>query len=216
MFLRNAPPSGCFIVLLLLSFSPILSFAADSLNSAVDIKDIKGVLYFPLNWKLWLAVGLAVFLISAGLAAYFLIKKAWVEKILPAPFAHEIAYKALADLKASSLVKDGFVKEYFFRLSFIVRQYLENRFKMRAPEMTTEEFLIVMSNVGAGLVPAQTGRPQGSPLPQQIKDLLKNFLEKADMVKFAKYGPNADEIIGAFDAAMKLVDETKEEPHAIS
>ena len=59
-----------------------------------------------------------------------------------------------------------------------------------------------MRNVGAN------GR---SPLlDQRIKDLLKDFLEKSDMVKFAKYGPTADEILGAFAAAKKLVDDTKE------
>jgi len=43
-----------------------------------------------------------------------------------------------------------------------------------------------------------------------IKDMLKDFLERSDMVKFAEYGPTAQEILGAFDAAKGLVDETKQ------
>jgi hypothetical protein len=110
--------------------------------------------------------------------------------------AHEIAYKALEDLKGSGLVKQGLVKEYFFRLSFIVRQYLENRFDLRAPEMTTEEFLASMKG--------------SDKLNELIKNMLKDFLERSDMVKFAKYGPTADEILDAFDAAKGLIDETKQ------
>jgi len=42
------------------------------------------------------------------------------------------------------------------------------------------------------------------------KELISNFLEHCDMVKFAAYGPDTREIENAFDSAIKLVDETKE------
>ncbi len=177
-----------------------LSILMSDGTTATDIKDIKPPLCFPINLKLWLAIGFIVCLIAAGLIIYFIRRKQAAAKMLLVLRAHEIAYKALEDLKESGLLKNGLVKEYFFRLSFIVRQYLENQFKLRAPEMTTEEFLIATSNVGAN---------NYSPLHQQIKDLLKDFLEKSDMVKFAKYSPTADEILGAFSAAKRLVDETK-------
>ena len=177
-----------------------LSILMSDGTNATDIKDIKLPLYFLANWKLWLAIGLVVCLAAAGFIIYFIRRRRTAAKMLLVLRAHEIAYKALEDLKESGLLKNGLVKEYFFRLSFIVRQYLENQFKLRAPEMTTEEFLTAMSNVGAiHELPL---------LSSDIKSLLTDFLEKSDMVKFARYGPTADEILGAFAAAKRLVDET--------
>ena len=65
-----------------------------------------------------------------------------------------------------------------------------------APERTTEEFLAEMT---------VTDRLAGV-----HKELISNFLEHCDMVKFAAYGPDTREIENAFDSAIKLVDETKE------
>lgn len=160
-----------------------------------DIKDIKPPLEFARKWWLWILISSLTIFIIAGVLVYFLLKTAKAQKILAAPKAHEIAYRALDSLKESDLLKNGLVSEYFFRLSLIVRQYLENRFYLRAPEMTTEEFLQAMK--------------ESDKLSSQIKSLLKDFLQQADMVKFAKYGPTAAEILGAFNAARRLVDETK-------
>jgi hypothetical protein len=65
-----------------------------------------------------------------------------------------------------------------------------------APERTTEEFLAEMT---------VTDRLAGA-----HKELISNFLEHCDMVKFAAYGPDTREIKNAFDSAIKLVDETRE------
>jgi hypothetical protein len=91
----------------------------------------------------------------------------------------------------------GQVKEYYTRLSDIVRHYLENRFSYRAPEMTTEEFLSFVRG--------------SSRLAGKHKELLADFLSKCDMVKFAKYGPTPIEILDSFKAAESLVEQTKEE-----
>lgn len=190
----------CLISLIVLI--SLSAFAADTAilmsdgTIATDIKDIKPPLYFPANWKLFILIVILVVISGAGLAAYLFSRQGGgLQKFIIAPAAHEIAYKALDDLKDSNSLKAGLVKEYFFRLSFIVRQYLENRFSMRAPEMTTEEFLLSLK--------------ESDKLSHGIKDLLKDFMERADMVKFAKYGPTAQEIMGAFSAAKKLIDETK-------
>jgi hypothetical protein len=42
------------------------------------------------------------------------------------------------------------------------------------------------------------------------KELVGNFLEHCDMVKFAAYGPDSREIENSFNSAKKLVDETRE------
>jgi hypothetical protein len=79
-------------------------------------------------------------------------------------------------------------------LSEIVRVYLEERFGLRAPDRTTEEFL-------SGLQDSVT-------LGQVHKRLLEDFLTQCDLVKFAKGDPDRDELERLHQLAAKLVDDT--------
>jgi hypothetical protein len=63
--------------------------------------------------------------------------------------------------------------------------------------MTTEEFLEAVKG--------------SSELEQEHKEILKDFLSRCDMVKFAKYGPTPIEILDAFKAAERLIEQTREE-----
>jgi hypothetical protein len=99
------------------------------------------------------------------------------------------------ELRAMDLPGKGRIKEYYFRLSDIVRRYLENRFSYRAPEMTTEEFLSAIKD--------------SKEFSNELRGLLKEFLSHCDMVKFAKYGPTPIEILDSFKAAENLIDRTK-------
>jgi hypothetical protein len=109
--------------------------------------------------------------------------------------AHEIAYAQLDELRGKGLLAKGMVKQYYSELSDILRHYLENRFSLKAPEMTTEEFIVYVREY--------------SELGREEKDLLKEFLANCDLVKFAKYIPPETEGETAFDTAKKFVDRTK-------
>jgi hypothetical protein len=92
------------------------------------------------------------------------------------------------------------MEEFFDRLSGCIRHYLENRFCLRAPQMSTEEFMEI----------AKT-----SPLLQgEHKRLLRDFLSLADLVKFARYGSSPQEADQAYNAAHHFVEQTKEEASA--
>jgi hypothetical protein len=84
---------------------------------------------------------------------------------------------------------------WFVELSSIVRRYLEQRFEIRAPELTTEEFLQVA-----------TARPE---LSSGHRRLLTSFLESCDRVKFAGYRPDARESIASLEAARGFVEDTR-------
>ena len=164
-----------------------------------DIREIRGPVNVSVNYtRLYLIIA-AVFgalAIAAGIV-YFFKKRKGVEKVIapPPPLpAHVIAYRALQKLVKMDLVIKGKVPEYYSLLSDIMRRYLENRFKLMAPERTTEEFLSEMSKADI--------------MVSDHKLLIKKFLEHCDLVKFAKYGPDEEEIKGVYDAAKKLVDET--------
>ncbi len=102
----------------------------------------------------------------------------------------------LDELERRRLVEQGHVHEFYSRLSDIVRQYLERRFDLMAPERTTEEFLREARSGGV--------------LADDHKQLLADFLRAADMVKFALHEPSATESGLALTAARGFVEETAE------
>jgi hypothetical protein len=112
----------------------------------------------------------------------------------PLKAPHEIALEALERLRQEALPKHFAYEEYYVRLSDIVRFYIEGRFSLRAPEMTTEEFLQLAS--------------QGHALSFDHRSSLQTFLAHCDMVKFARYQPSGSEADEAFGAARRFVQET--------
>jgi hypothetical protein len=114
-------------------------------------------------------------------------------QVPPRP-AHEIALEELDTLKRKDLVSRGDWKTYYSELSDIVRRYLENRFGLAAPDMTTEEFLVYVRD--------------RSILEASYKSLLREFLTASDLVKFAKYIPDAREGDQAMVTARQFVEQT--------
>ncbi|HBO97176.1 MAG TPA: hypothetical protein DE315_01795 [Candidatus Omnitrophica bacterium] len=164
---------------------------------AQDIRDIKPPVAFPAPWML-LLIALAVILL-AGIAhlvyqRYQRQRVQAVNKII-AKTPWEKAYERLEELRKSDLLARGQWEQYYLILSDIVRRYFEERFSVRAPEMTSEEFLTSLKNFG-GLAP-------------ESKVLLEEFLVVCDMVKFAKHAPDAAAGEKNADLARRLIDETK-------
>ena len=162
---------------------------------AKDIRDIKGILGVRSD------VAIKILIALSGLAAVLLAVYIFAKKILSrgrrlAPkTADAIAYEELERIKMSALLAEGKAKEYYYRLSSCLRRYLENRFSLRAPEMTLEEFLLAVRDSAV--------------LDESRKNLLKDFLENSDMVKFAKYSATRKEAESAFDFVKRFIDETK-------
>ena len=109
--------------------------------------------------------------------------------------AHIIAFRELEKLKDENLCRQGEIKLYYTKLTEILRQYLENRFGVNSLELTTDETLTML---------LQSGFKKN-----KNYDRLKNILEVADMVKFAKYNPNTSDNETCFSEAWNFVDDTK-------
>ena len=103
----------------------------------------------------------------------------------------EIAQEALAHLLAENLPARGLVKEFYLRLTGIVRQYVEDTTGMRAPEQTTEEFLRDMRSRAV--------------FPLERSARLAEFLEAADLVKYAGQQPHEGQIDEAVARAHEFV-----------
>ena len=116
--------------------------------------------------------------------------------------AGEVARAALDELLAGPRPRDPAEMDAFYvRLSGIVRRYIEDRFGLHSPERTTEEFLeeIVAS----------------SELRTAHHALLRGFLARADLVKFARHLPDADAVEESVRGAERFLDDTREEGHAL-
>jgi hypothetical protein len=118
------------------------------------------------------------------------------EIFIPSDPAHVIAFRELERLKSEELWQKGEIKKYYTRLTEILRQYLENRFKVYSLELTTAETLDALIKTGF--------KKNGS-----YNDL-KSVLTGADLVKFAKYNPVANENESHFQTSWNFVMTTKE------
>jgi hypothetical protein len=157
-----------------------------------DLRDIKPPVEIPSGWAwaLWLALALIL-----AAALYFLWRywKANRGKIILSPPipAHIRAKQKLSE--ALNLI--GQPKEFCIVVSDTLRWYLEERFNFHAPERTTEEFLHELRGTTL-LTPDQ-------------KESLVDFLNRCDLVKFAKYEPREPELRDLHTSAVRLVEETE-------
>ncbi|MYB52537.1 MAG: protein BatD [Acidobacteriia bacterium] len=158
-----------------------------------DLLDIAEPLDIPAPWWWW-ALG-ALLMAVAAVATLWWWKRR--KEKLSAPRVvppHEIALTALDALLSEGLLAGGAVELFYLRLSDIVRHYIEDQFSLRAPEQTTEEFLVAMSS--------------GPHIRRDHQTLLRDFLQRADMVKFAKFVPAAEETGGAVEAARQFIEQS--------
>ncbi len=162
-----------------------------------DIRDIKGPVSYWDKTYIYIILGIVAAIALILFVIIYLQKRRKTKEVaIPSIPAHEIAYEALKKLMVKDYLSTGQVQEFYFELSNIARHYIEDRFQLKAPEMTTEEFLITLK--------------KSEVLNAEQKILVKDFLSQCDMVKFAKYLPQKNEIDSSYESAKNLVDQTKE------
>lgn len=178
-----------------------LSVSSPEVDEAGDIKPIKPPLHAPLTFAEvapWLAAGLLLALIVAGVVYYLKRKKnnqpVFQIRQKPRLPAHEVALNALENLKQKKLWQSGRVKDYYSEMTDIVRLYIEERYQVRALEMTTYEISNALK---------KTDTPAGS------RDKLQDVLVSADLVKFAKAQPLPLENDTNLTHCVEFVRETK-------
>ena len=111
------------------------------------------------------------------------------------PAADRWALAELQRLEKSPLRSSGDFHELYFRLTSIIRGYVERRFGIAAPKWTTAEFM------------AATAQTTTSSIPSQ-QTALGQFLAAADLVKFACVEPSGEEVTAAFAKARDFIHET--------
>jgi len=172
---------------------------ANTNDTFAGIRDIKGPVdiqtLIKKKSKMFLIVIIAALL--ASLIIIILVRKhKEVEKVVVPPTpAHIIAYNALKSLDEKHLIEKNHIKEFYYELSNILRHYIEDRFTIKAPERTTEEFLHELNN--------------DKTFPEEYRALLKKFLIESDLVKFANYNASDENAHSAEDKTVEFIDKTK-------
>ncbi len=136
------------------------------------------------NYLLWI-LGI---LFVIGLVLYFLFKRKKTEfdamgQPILAPYQEAILH--LKQLDKKQLWQNNRVKEHYSELTSIVRYYIERELKIPALERTTDGLIDTLTDFSDAESIVTT--------PETIKKL-KALLQEADLVKFAKSKPIADEI----------------------
>lgn len=174
-----------------------LFVSTDTEGKAPDLKDLaqmaEPVALDPRPFPAW-AIALAILIgaIAIAAAVYLTLRKR-VEirkaEIIRTP--EEIARAELDALLSEKLAEREEFKEFYVRLTGIVRRYIERKTGIHAPEQTTEEFL-------------------RDPAMRRTFSLdkaqrLGQFLEAADMVKYAAMRPGPRELDEAVDRAKEFI-----------
>ena len=143
-------------------------------------------------WKIWLIVIVVILSLITIYILYRKNKKISHAKVVIPPY--ELAMQKLLRLKSQRLCANGHEKEYYTLLIDILREYLDGRFGINAIEMTTTQILKALdSNIEVA----------------DKKDRLKEVLDIADFVKFAKVLPTSEENVKAFNDVESFVELTK-------
>ena len=185
-----------------------LEVATVEVDTAQAFYDIKPLMTAPLTWREILTYAawiLGILIVVGGIAwlVRYLIKKYRKKKeqvVLPPKPKIPPYVTALEELEALRLKKlwqVDKVKEYYSELTDIVREYIEAQFGVQAVEMTTDEILYGLKNIG---------------INEQAMGKLSNTLQTADLVKFAKATPHALENDTVLSYSVDFVQETKIQP----
>jgi hypothetical protein len=145
----------------------------------------------------WIVIALIAAVI-VWLLARFLPRnplRRFVRPPAPPEPAHIVALRDLQALRDAELWQKGEIKEYYSRLSDILRRYIDGRYGISSPELTTDE-TVRMLQKAAVTTPGQMA-------------MVKELLSVSDMVKFAKYLPDSAVHVAFLDNAVRFVEETR-------
>ncbi len=185
----------------LYSQSLLLTVVSPQIDSLAEIKDIKPPLNLPFKLKEILPETVIIIgiLVIIAVIIFMIIRQLRKKKIteikemeLP---AHIIALRELDKLKKEKAWQKDNLKEYYSRLSDIIRIYLENRFGIPAMEYVSSE---TIASFRKAILPGEL-----------LPGMLEGILQTADMVKFAKGDPLPSENLENLDNAYMIIEKTK-------
>lgn len=167
------------------------------LTAEDDIRPIKGLLLPDYNIIPPLLALLAI--LGVGLGSVLYVKSGLFQKPTEGlnqaqTDYYQDALQKLDDLEKRDLIRNDELEQLHTELSIILRNYLENRFRLRAREQTTEEFIKEIS--------------QTRQFSSEQHDLLNRFMRLADLVKFATFDPGSQTSVTAMHDVRRFIQST--------
>lgn len=185
-----------------IKINPVKVTADDKISPMTDVQPNEHPSIFDnlpdwlVNWWWMLLVVIAVALLTWwGVRRYRTQGSLLPPKPVVPP--HVEALERLRRLKARKLWEEGHEKEYYTILTDILRIYLDKRFGIKAMEMTSREIMQTLS--------ADKSLVAGKAMMRQILDM-------ADFVKFAKVRPLPDDNVKSYDNAVRFIEDTMPKP----
>jgi len=167
-----------------------------------DIKNVVSPPFVLSDYALiiWIIIGIIILALAVwyyfevlhGKRILDVFKKPEEPKLPP----HIIALNELNGIKIQKLWQQGLNKQYHSSIADTLRKYIEERFGTPAMEMTSGEILMKIKHISE---------------TDSVYDNLKQILQLADFVKFAKYHPLPDENELSMMNAYLFVNQTKKE-----
>jgi hypothetical protein len=153
------------------------------------INDIKPAISFP-NYWLWLIPAAVALLALAAYLGYVLMKKLQRIREQAAAPLHpwDEALHALDALPYREWLAEGQLQRYYYSLSEILKRYIERRYQFNAAEQTSTEIVSEMKR-----------------LKTPFRDEFIDFIRRADLVKYAKSRPTAEEQPQAIEAVRGMI-----------
>lgn len=169
----------------------VASVLPSDLPTLDDLKPAAGPVELPARasavWG-WLT-GVFLLTVAVGLVVWRVRRRGQASEA-PQLTPQELAYMELQELLEAGLGEQE-IKLFYVRLTGIVRRYIERTTGIHAPEQTTEEFL---RELGCNEVFARGERQR-----------LKDFLESADLVKYAAHQPQKTDVERTFQRAKVFI-----------
>lgn len=140
--------------------------------------DIKQNIYVGYSFWEILPYVLILFVLGVMLYMFYFYWKKQKNKEKPvsvpkiSPF--DFAILSLKKLDEGNYLKDGNIKEFYVKLTDILRRYIEDEHDIPTMESTTDEIMVSVQRID---------------FSKEIKDKIRELLKESDFVKFAKYKP---------------------------
>lgn len=139
---------------------------------------------------IWWIIGVAVLLLLAITGYIFYRRNGRLFPSAKTLQPYEIALERLGKIETQKLPERGRTKEYYTRLTDVLRVYLKKQFNIRTSEKTSAEILSQIASNKEIL---------------NYEGILKSIFDTADFVKFAKVNPSVEENSRCMREAVKFV-----------
>lgn len=178
----------------------VYTFDVDTLHLD-SIFGIKGEMEPPFVWEDWtLMLGLSLIVLVVALMLIYVVIRLKDNKpiirhirLKPRVAPHKVAMQNIERIKKEKIWQSEDSKEYYTQLTDTLRKYINERYGFNAMEMTSDEIIQRLSEVN----------------DEQAISELRDLLQTADLVKFAKYNALINENDRNLVSAIEYINQTK-------